>query len=67
MTPKTFYLLKRFIKFYGPSETEFKAYLRETRKNEDDKMKYITMVLDYWFVEREKLKSRSRLHYHLLI
>jgi hypothetical protein len=34
---------------------------------EDNKMKYIQMILEYWFVLREKLKSRSTLHYIILI
>lgn len=29
-------------------------------------MTYVLLVFEYWFVQREKLKSRSNLHNYLL-
>lgn len=48
--------IKWFIGFYGPSEQLYKQYLVESLKEaEDVRMKYIRMLLDYWFKIRAKL------------
>lgn len=67
MHPNNILALKHFIEFYGPSKSEYEDFKRSTRKQEDDKMRYINMVLEYWFENREKLKNRSQLHFILLI
>jgi len=59
--------LKTFIDFYGPHKAEFDDYKRTNKVADDDKMRYINMVLEYWFDLRYKLKARSILHEMLLL
>jgi hypothetical protein len=50
INPVSFNHLKWALTFYGPNDREFETYLRQNKIKEDDKMKYLRVVLDYWFV-----------------
>lgn len=60
-------LCRQFKRFYGPNEDEIRDYLRENKIKEDIKLDYINLIIDYYFVQRQKLKDRSTLHRLLLL
>mmetsp|Transcript_35845 Transcript_35845/g.26628 ORF Transcript_35845/g.26628 Transcript_35845/m.26628 type:complete len:247 (-) Transcript_35845:35-775(-) len=65
--PRQIKLFKKFIDFYGPRKQEYEDFKRTNKVVEDAKMDYINMILEYWFVQRQKLKARSLLHEMLLL
>ncbi len=57
-----FNAIKYYKSFYGPSTEEYDEFRRINKGKFVDLMPYILNILDYWFVQREKLKERSFLH-----
>jgi len=59
--------LQRFIRFYGPSPSEYAEYVKQEKKKQDPKTEFILGLLDYYFVQRESLKQKSTIHEMILV
>lgn len=59
--------MQNYLKFYGPSEIQYKTYMYESKYKEDVRMNFAKAALDYWFVHREALKKQSNLNLYLLL
>lgn len=57
--------MRTFLRFYGPTEFQYKKYLEETDQKSDPRWEYVQLLIDCWFVQRSKLKI-SNLHTYLL-
>ncbi|CDW73155.1 UNKNOWN [Stylonychia lemnae] len=52
---------KKFRDKYGPTEREIQYFLRTQRQTENILISFINSVFEYFYKEREKLKSRSEI------
>lgn len=49
MAPERFKIIREFLRFYGPNEKEYQKYMREGKVQNDDKMRYLQLIMEYWF------------------